>query len=45
MRIILAQFVPTEVLAEKIKKGQFKVGELSGRAATIPEIWRAALAV
>ena len=28
-------------LAEKIKKGQFKLG---GRTATMPEIWRAALA-
>jgi transposase-like protein len=31
-------------LAEKIKKGQFKVGKLGGRTATMPEIWRAALA-
>ncbi len=31
-------------LAEKIKKGQFKVGKLGERAATMPEIWRAALA-
>ena len=31
-------------LAEKIKKGQFKMGKLSGRRATLPEIWRAALA-
>jgi transposase-like protein len=32
-------------LAEKIKKGQFKVGKLGGRAASMPEIWRAALAM
>lgn len=31
-------------LAEKIKKGQFKMSKLGGRAATMPEIWRAALA-
>jgi transposase-like protein len=31
-------------LAEKIKKGQFKLGKLGGRRATLPEIWRAALA-
>ena len=31
-------------LAEKIKKGQFKFGKLGGRRATLPEIWRAALA-
>jgi transposase-like protein len=31
-------------LAEKIKKGQFKVGKLGGRGATLPEIWQAALA-
>ena len=31
-------------LAEKIKKGQFKTGKLGGRTATMPEIWRAALA-
>ncbi|MBM3758231.1 MAG: DDE-type integrase/transposase/recombinase [Acidobacteria bacterium] len=31
-------------LAEKIKKGQFKFGKLGGAAATMPEIWRAALA-
>jgi hypothetical protein len=30
-------------LAEKIKTGQFKMGKLSGRRATLPEIWRAAL--
>jgi putative transposase len=30
-------------LAEKIKKGQFKMGQLGGRRATLPEIWRAAL--
>ena len=30
-------------LAEKIKKGQFKMGKLGGRRATPPEIWRAAL--
>ena len=27
-------------LAEKIKKGQFKLGKLGGRTATMPEIWR-----
>ena len=32
-------------LAEKIKKGQFKTGKLGGRMATLPELWRAALAV
>jgi hypothetical protein len=31
-------------LAEKIKKGQFKVGKLGGRTAKMPEIWQAALA-
>ena len=31
-------------LAEKIKKGQFKLGTLGGRTATLPEIWQAALA-
>lgn len=31
-------------LVEKIKKGQFKLGKLGGRRATLPEIWRAALA-
>jgi hypothetical protein len=31
-------------LAEKIKKGQFKLGKLGGSAATMPEIWQAALA-
>jgi transposase-like protein len=31
-------------LAEKIKKGQFKVGKLGGRRARMPEIWQAALA-
>ena len=30
-------------LAEKIKKGQFKIGKLGG-TATMPEIWRAVLA-
>ncbi len=29
---------------EKIKKGQFKMGKLGGPTATMPEIWRAALA-
>ena len=32
-------------LAEKIKKGQFKVGKLGGSAASMPEIWPAALAM
>ena len=31
-------------LAEKIKKGQFKIGKLGGRTARMPEIWEAALA-
>jgi transposase-like protein len=31
-------------LAEKIKKGQFKTEKPGGRLATMPEIWRAALA-
>jgi hypothetical protein len=31
-------------LAEKIKKGQFKIGKLGGRRATAQEIWQAALA-
>lgn len=31
-------------LAEKIKKGQFKIGKLGGHTAAIPEIWQAALA-
>ena len=31
-------------LAEKIRKGQFKMGKLGGSAATMPEIWQAALA-
>ncbi len=26
-------------LAEKIKKGQFKIGKLGGRKATMPAIW------
>lgn len=31
-------------LAEKIKKGQYKIGKLGGSAATMPVIWQAALA-
>ena len=31
-------------LAEKIKKGQFKSGQLGGTMARMPEIWQAALA-
>src|SRR3984893_11298735 len=31
-------------LAEKIKKGQVKIGKLGGRTARMPEIWQAALA-
>ena len=31
-------------LAEKIKKGQFKIGKLGRRRAMPQEIWRAALA-
>jgi len=31
-------------LAEKIKKGQVKIGKLGGPTATMPEIWQAALA-
>jgi len=30
--------------AEKIKKGQFKIGKLGGRRAMPQEIWQAALA-
>ena len=30
-------------LAEKIKKGQFKVGKLGGHTASMPDLWRAAL--
>ena len=32
-------------LAEKIKKGQYKMGRLAGSKATTPEIWQAVLAV
>ena len=31
-------------LAEKIKKGQFKIGKLGGATATMQEIWHAVLA-
>jgi transposase-like protein len=31
-------------LAQKIKKHQFKIGKLSGRPGTAPEIWAAVLA-
>jgi hypothetical protein len=31
-------------LAEKIKKSQFKTGNLAGRSATAPAIWAAVLA-
>jgi putative transposase len=31
-------------LAEKIKKGHFKTGNLGGRNATMSELWSAALA-
>jgi hypothetical protein len=31
-------------LAEKIKKGQFKMGRLAGSKVTTPEIWQAARA-
>jgi len=31
-------------LAEKIKKGQFKIGKLKNRTATMSEQWSAALA-
>jgi transposase-like protein len=31
-------------LAERIKKGQFKIGKLGGSKATMPEIWQGALA-
>ena len=31
-------------LAEKIKKGQYKMGRLAGSKATTPEIWQAARA-
>jgi transposase-like protein len=32
-------------LAEKIRKGQYKIGKLGGRTATMPAIWLAALTV
>ena len=41
-RVVTAH-IPIE-LAEKIKKEQFKIGKLGGTTATMPEIWRAALA-
>ena len=31
-------------LAEKIRKGQYKIGKLGGQTATMPAIWQAALA-
>jgi transposase-like protein len=31
-------------LAEKIRKGQYKIGEFGGRTATMLAIWQAALA-
>ena len=31
-------------LAEKIKKGQYKIGKLGGPLAAIPAMWQAALA-
>jgi hypothetical protein len=31
-------------LAEKIRKGQFKTDKPGGATATLPELWRAALA-
>ena len=31
-------------LAEKIQQGQFQIGKLGGPTATMPEIWRAAVA-
>ena len=31
-------------LAEKIKKGQFKIGKFASRKATMSELWSAALA-
>src|ERR1700686_5396107 len=31
-------------LAEKIRKGQYKIGKLGGQTATMPTIWQAALA-
>ena len=31
-------------LAEKIKKGQFKIGKSRGRRAMLQEIWQAVLA-
>jgi transposase-like protein len=30
-------------LAERIKKGQYKIGQLGGRTATMPAIWQVAL--
>ena len=31
-------------LAEKIKKGQFKIGKLGGPTTTMPDLWQAASA-
>src|ERR1700729_4202493 len=31
-------------LAEKIRKGKYKIGKLGGQTATMPAIWQAALA-
>ena len=31
-------------LAEKIKKGQFRIGKIGGPTASVPEIWQAAMA-
>jgi hypothetical protein len=30
--------------AEEIKKGQYKIGKLGGRTATMPPVWQGALA-
>ena len=43
-RRAISSCVASIELAEKIKKGQFKIGKLGGTGATIPEIWQAALA-
>jgi hypothetical protein len=36
---------PPALLAEKIRKQQFKTGSLPGRPATDPDVWAAVLAV
>ena len=39
-----ARVIGSIEVAEKIKKGQFKIGNLGGRRAMPQEIWQAALA-